>query len=129
MPIAYGLIELTRKDKGKDATQNEKTLTQKGEFTCNICNSKIDALQDGLHHLKCYHHQCTFVAHVVCFGTELCHASDHDVIPINGHCTLCHKVLAWDELVKNVSWNSPAIEPTKASKDGNYHWTDGLHVK
>lgn len=122
---AYGLVDVkdkkklhqkkisattnTQTDQSSQESLNSKSIAMgdASRRTCVICDMMI---QDSSTCFKCYEEPCLAGYHIVCLAETFLNHCPTEIIPVEGHCPSCNKLLLWGELVRKSKGFSQYID-------------------
>jgi structure-specific endonuclease subunit SLX1 len=115
MPIVFGPVRSRKiaknnSKKGKQTRSSEdKTGDEKDgdllsgaggepeeELVCNICLNGVEQPQ----RLVCLNFKCSAVSHIVCLSSAFLSADSGRLLPVQGECPTCGRILQWGELIR-----------------------------
>lgn len=85
------------------------------DITCVICNEPI---KDSGSCFQCYEMPCAGCYHIVCLADTFLNHCPTEIIPVEGNCPTCDKLLLWGELVRKSKGFSQYID----EDDDNFEW-------
>ncbi|KAH0555433.1 structure-specific endonuclease subunit slx1 [Cotesia glomerata] len=103
MEVHYGAVEARKigwvsKQLQKNKFQKENNINCTSDFNnkCFVCK---DEIVDERDRVECVYKCCNCITHIFCLA-KLFRKNDKKILPINGICPSCQKIVLWGDIVR-----------------------------